>query len=596
MDIWKRTIDCGKIRKENIGQTVRLNGWVHRVRDHGGLIFLDMRDRTGLVQVIFDPVDTPTTHKLAESLRSEFCIAVEGAVRQRLSGMENPKMATGDIEVLGLDLEILNTCKPIPFQINDETQEPDETVRLKYRYLDIRRPSMYYRLELRHKMIKLMRDFLDDRGFLEIETPILIKSTPEGARDYLVPSRLVAGHFYALPQSPQQLKQLLMVAGVERYFQIAKCFRDEDSRSDRQPEFTQLDLEMSFVEQDDILDLMEALFIEIGKLVPAKKIPAPFPRLTYEESMRRFGTDKPDLRFGVELADLGEALKNTEFNTFQSVLNSGGQIKAIAMPGCANYSRKDWDELVEFVKRFGAKGLGIISLNSEGIRGTVAKFLSESEMQAIISATGAKTDDLIAIVADTPKVVAAVLSRLRDETSRRLKLADPNTLALAWITDFPLVEWREEENRWDAVHHPFTMPRPQDLPLLDTDPGKVIAQCYDLVCNGTELASGSIRIHRPDIQHKVFELLRIPEQEIQERFGHMLEAFEFGAPPHGGIAPGIDRTVMLLTDDDTIRDVIAFPKNAAGIDVMFGAPSSVAQKQLDELHLKINSPVKEDKK
>ncbi len=587
METWKRTHPCGILRPEHAGSFVRLNGWVHRVRDLGGLVFIDLRDRTGLVQVVFDPAISQELLERASDLRVEHCVAIEGTVRRRKPGSENPKIATGEVEVLASDLLVLNPSKLPPFPINEENLQVDENLRLRYRYLDLRRPQMYARLEMRHRIVKYIRDFLSERGFLEIETPILIKSTPEGARDYLVPSRLYPGKFYALPQSPQQLKQLLMVAGVERYFQIARCFRDEDPRADRQPEFTQLDLEMSFVEQDDILNLIEELYIGMIETCTSKRVLKPFPRLTYGEAMARYGTDKPDLRFGLELVDLTDALRQTAFQAFQNVISAGGIVKALCLPGCAGYSRREIDELTEFAKRFGAKGLATLAYTEEGIRSPIAKFLSEAELSAITERTQAKTGDLVAIVADQPKVVNDVLSRLRHEMGERLGLTDPDLLAFAWIVDFPLLEWDEESQRWNPSHHPFTAPRPEDIPLLDTDPGKVRAQCYDLVCNGNELASGSIRIHRRDLQDKIFHLLGYSDEEIQERFGHLLEAFEYGAPPHGGIAPGIDRLVMLICGDETIRNVIAFPKNTAMVDVMFGAPAPVSEEQLRELHIRI---------
>lgn len=593
MESWKRTHPCGLLRAEHVGQTVRLNGWVHRHRDLGGLIFVDLRDRTGIVQVVFDPTLDSGVHERAGELRPEYCVAVQGVVRRRLPGAENPKLPTGEIEVAAHDFLVLSPSKTLPFPLTEEDPEADESLRLRYRYLDLRRPAMYQRLELRHRVIKLIRDFLSERGFLEVETPVLIKSTPEGARDFLVPSRLYPGKFYALPQSPQQLKQLLMVAGFERYFQIAKCFRDEDSRADRQPEFTQLDLEMSFVERDDILNLIEELFIEVVERCSSKRVLKPFPRLTYQEAMERFGTDKPDLRFGMELVDLTSILSETPFQIFRSAIEAGGIAKAIVLPGCACFSRKEWEELSDLARGFGAKGLGILAIGEDGVRSPIAKHLGEESVQAILERTGAQVGDLIALVADQPAVVHQVLGRLRSEIGMRLGLLEPDLMAFCWVLEFPLLEWDAQEQRWSPSHHPFTSPMEEDIPLLESDPGKVRAQCYDLVCNGVELASGSIRIHRRDLQDKIFRLLGYSQAEIQERFGHLLEAFEYGAPPHGGIAPGLDRLVMLLSDDQTIRNVIAFPKNAAMVDVMFGAPSPVSQEQLRELHLQI---VEEDPK
>lgn len=584
-----KTHTCGELRAAHAGQQVTLAGWVHRRRDHGGVVFLDLRDRYGIVQVTVNPGLAKETLDTVANVRMEWVLQVTGKVQKRPSGMENPKMPTGDVEVIAESVTVLNRARTLPFLVSGENDLPDENTRLKYRYLDLRRERMTRNMILRHRVIKFMRDFLDGHNFIEIETPILFKATPEGARDYLVPSRIYPGQFYALPQSPQQLKQLLMVAGMDRYFQIARCFRDEDLRGDRQPEFTQLDLEMSFVQRDDVLALVEQLYTEmIPAVAPHKRIlSSPWPKLSYKDVVERYGTDKPDLRFGMELVEVGDLFAKSEFRVFQSALESGGVIKCIVAPGCADYSRKEVDSLTESAKALGAKGLATLAITGDGLKGTAAKFIQTEEAQAVIARTGAKEGDLILFAADQRTVVNKVLGGLRLTFRDRLKLADPNVLAFAWVVDFPMFAWNEEEQKWDAEHHPFTMPQLDDLSKFETNPAEILSDAYDMVCNGYEMASGSIRIHRSDIQLKVFQLLGLDGDEIEQKFGHMLEAFEYGAPPHGGMAPGIDRLVMVLADEPNIREVIAFPKNQAGRDVMADAPSAVDPKQLKELHIRI---------
>jgi aspartyl-tRNA synthetase len=592
-----KTHTCGELRAEHEGQGVNLAGWVHRRRDHGGLIFIDLRDREGITQVVFNPEASAEAHAVAAQIRTEYVLQLWGTVRRRPEGLDNPNMATGEIEVLVTQAQILNPAETPPFYINKE-EEVDEALRLKYRYLDLRRQRMQKNIVLRHRVVKFIRDFLDERGFVEIETPVLIKSTPEGARDYLVPSRVNPGRFYALPQSPQQLKQLLMVAGFEKYFQIARCFRDEDLRADRQPEFTQLDIEMSFVEQEDILRLTEELFTSLVETLAADEIAGglglnkrllrkPFPRLFYQEAIERYGSDKPDLRFDMPLVDLSDLVTECEFRVFREVVSSNGQVKAICAPGCASYTRRQMDELADFVKQRGAKGLVWLALSTEGPRSPIAKFLSEEELANIVARTHAERGDLILIVADEPEAVAESLGSLRREMGQRLGLLDDSVLAFAWILDFPLLEWNEEEGRYSAVHHPFTSAVDEDWPLLETEPGRVRAKAYDVVCNGWEIGGGSIRIHQRDLQNRMFKVLGLSPEQAQVQFGHMLEAFKYGAPPHGGIAPGIDRLVMLLADEPNIREVIAFPKTQNAVDLMTGAPSPVAEEQLAELHLKL---------
>ena len=583
-----RSHTCGELRPEHVGQEVTLAGWVHRRRDHGPLIFVDLRDRYGITQVVFDSA-SPEVHAVAEESRSEYVIQVRGLVRSRPPEAHNPDLATGDIEVTALSASVLNPARTTPLYIAKEGGE-DESLRLKYRYLDLRRERMQRNIILRHRVVKFMRDFLDVQSFLEIETPILIKSTPEGARDYLVPSRVHPGQFYALPQSPQQLKQLLMVAGFDRYFQVARCFRDEDLRADRQPEFTQLDVEMSFVDQDDVIHLIEQLFIELCAIVvPHKRVITPFRRLSYTEAMDRYGSDKPDLRYDLELVNLSDLLASTPFNVFKGALESGGQVKGLRAPGCAGYSRKQIDELTDIARGGGAKGLAWAVIPTDGgeVRSSFAKFLGEGELQAIITRLGGQPGDLLLIVADRPGLVATTLDKLRREIAERLKLADPNVLNFSWMVDFPLFEWSPDENRWDAVHHPFTAPQDDDLPLMFSDPGKVRAKAYDIVLNGYEVGGGSIRIHRRDVQQQLFNLLGISQEIALSQFGHMLEAFEYGAPPHGGIALGIDRIIMLLADESTIREIMAFPKTQQATDLMTNAPSDVDERQLRDLHIRL---------
>ncbi|HET8576796.1 MAG TPA: aspartate--tRNA ligase [Methylomirabilota bacterium] len=584
---WKRTHSCGALGAGDVGKTVTLMGWAFRRRDHGGLIFIDLRDREGLTQCVFNPASAGEAHGTAEAVRAEFVLAVRGTVTARPPGTENPKLATGAIEVQASEVRILNDSRPLPFQLDSEGEvEVDETVRLKYRYLDMRRPNVLRAFQIRDAACRAVRDYLHDQGFLEVETPFLTRSTPEGARDFLVPSRLQAGSFYALPQSPQLFKQLLMVAGFERYFQIVRCFRDEDLRKDRQPEFTQIDIETSFLDRDDFLPIIEGMVAEVWRRVKGVELERPFPRLAYDEALARFGSDKPDLRFGMELVDVSALFAGGEFQAFSQVIAAQGVVKALRVPGAGGVSRRELDDLTAEAKQSGAKGLVWIKCNPDGVQSPIAKFIGGIQ-ERLLAQLGAQPGDLLLLVGDTPAIAASVLGRFRVDLARRLNLIPAERDVFAWVIDFPLVEWNAEEKRWDSVHHPFTAPRDEDLPLLDSDPGRVRAKAYDLVLNGQEAAGGSIRIHQQPVQEKVFGLIGISKEEARSRFGFLLEALEFGAPPMGGIAFGLDRLAANLVGQESIREVIAFPKTQKGTCPLTDAPAPVDARQLRELGIRI---------
>ena len=594
-----KTHNCGDLRVRHVGEPVTLAGWVHRRRDHGGVTFIDLRDRAGVVQIVFHP-DAPGADPSLAALpgvRGEYVLRVTGDVVERSEATKNANLGSGHIEVQAATLEILNEAKTPPFAISDDI-EVDEMLRLQYRYVDLRRPAMVRAIDMRHGMNQYIRNFMSSRAFTEVETPIMVAATPEGARDYLVPSRLHHGAFYALPQSPQQLKQLLMVGGLERYFQIARCFRDEDLRADRQPEFTQLDIEVSFVEEDDILTMMEEMFHGLSRTLRSDlHIPTPFPRLTYADVVERFGSDKPDLRYGLELADCSDLVRDSAFGVFRGAVESGGRVRAVVMPGGASLSRKQVDEFTELAKTMGAKGLVSIQFSAappdataDDVRSPVLRHLGIETVRAIGVRCDAKPGDLVLLAAGPDGVVNTVLDGLRRDIARRLDLADPQILQFAFITDFPMFEWDADGRRWDALHHPFTAPHLDDVGLLDSDPGQARARAYDAIANGYELGSGSIRIHRRAMQSRIFDLLGIGPDEQEARFGHLLRAFEYGAPPHGGFAVGLDRVVMLLMGVENIREVIAFPKTQSATDPLTGAPSSVTAAQLEELGIRLAAP------
>ncbi len=585
MQLRMKTNNCGELNLSNIDQEVTLSGWVDCVRDLGGMIFIELRDRTGFFQLVSDPQKNPEIHKMFEKIRNEYVIMIKGKVTRRPEETYNEKLPTGQVEIYPDFVEVLSEAKPVPFVLDDESVSED--VRLKYRYLDIRRPQMYSKLKLRHDVVKAVRNYMNNQDFLEVETPILIKTTPEGARDYLVPSRVQPGKFYALPQSPQIFKQLLMVGGVERYYQIAKCFRDEDLRADRQPEFTQIDIEMSFVEQQNIIELVEGLIVE-GFKAAGVEVKPPFIQMPWQEAMDRFGSDKPDTRFGLELFDIGDIILQSEFEIVKKTLENGGIVRGIRIPGGAKYSRKEIDDITKLAVSFGAKALANIIYNEDGTaKSPVLKFVTEEQAQQIKERAQAQDGDIIFFVADRPKTVYDIMGRLRLHFGKSLNLIDESKHALLWVVDFPMFEWSDEEQRFMAMHHPFTSPCLEDLDKLDSgDLGHVKSIAYDIVYNGTELGGGSVRIHSPEVQKKIFKALGLTEEEAQEKFGFMVNALQYGTPPHAGLAIGLDRMIALLARTDSIRDVIAFPKNSAAKDLMSDAPAEADFKQLRELYLK----------
>ncbi|PNZ86889.1 aspartate--tRNA ligase [Staphylococcus pettenkoferi] len=584
----KRTTYCGLITEEYLEQEVTLKGWVHNRRDLGGLIFVDLRDREGHVQIVFNPSFSEEALQVAETVRSEYVVEVQGVVKKRDPETVNPKIKTGNVEVQVSNIEIINKSQTPPFAINEENINVDENVRLKYRYLDLRRQELAQTFKMRHQTTKSIREYLDGARFYDVETPVLTKSTPEGARDYLVPSRVHEGEFYALPQSPQIFKQLLMISGFDKYYQIVKCFRDEDLRADRQPEFTQVDIEMSFVDQEDVIEMGEELLQKIVKDVKGVELEGAFPRMTYAEAMSRYGSDKPDTRFGMELIDVSELGETMDFKVFSNAVNSGGQVKAIVVEDAADkYTRKDIDKLMEFVNIYGAKGLAWVKVTDDGLNGPIARFFEEEHVSRLSELTQAKSGDIVFFVADSVKVVAQSLGALRLKLARELDLIDESKLNFLWVTDWPLLEYDEDAKRYVAAHHPFTSPKEEDIAKLDSEPENAQANAYDIVLNGYELGGGSIRIHNEDLQAKMFEVLGFTEEQAREQFGFLLDAFKYGAPPHGGIALGLDRLVMLLTGRTNLRDTIAFPKTASATCLLTDAPSEVSDKQLDELSLRI---------